>query len=203
MGGDLKEKNAIIIFTKNPEKGKVKTRLAQTIGNDKALYIYTILLHYTSSVTSQCNATRVVYFSDRLGDNQFFHDFLFKKNIQKGKDLGEKMYHAFEDLFKLNFERILIVGCDCYEITHEIINDAFTKLEIYDSVIGPAHDGGFYLLGIKQLKTELFLNKEWSTERVCEEAIQVFNHLNWTYFTLPILTDIDYEKDLGELKKYL
>lgn len=200
----MKDKNAIIIFTKNPEKGKVKTRLAASIGDDAALNIYKILLHHTANITKKIKADRYAFYADEIGGDEFFHQYFFNKEIQEGNDLGEKMYNAFSVLInKKKYQKVVIVGGDCYELTSQIIEQAFSLLENHDGVIGPAKDGGYYLLGLKEPYSALFLNKTWSTESVCDEAINTFISLNKTYSLLPILSDVDYEEDLGDLRKFL
>ena len=105
------------------------------------------------------------------------------------------MSRAFESIFHEQYDKILVIGTDCYELTAAIIQKAFHALDEYDAVIGPSADGGYYLLGMKKYYPFLFQNKVWSTATVCETTIQDFitNQLHHT--TLPILNDIDTESD--------
>ncbi|MBQ0908367.1 TIGR04282 family arsenosugar biosynthesis glycosyltransferase [Flavobacterium sp. F-328] len=192
----MQQKNAIILFTKNPELGKVKTRLAKTIGNEKALEIYKKLLHHTQTIVTPVAADKFLFYSDAIVRKDQWPETEFHKKVQHGSDLGERMKTAFQEVFSLGYTSVCIIGSDCYELTSTIIDDAFTQLETYDTVIGPTFDGGYYLLGMKKLHGFVFLNKTWSTETVYPDTIAGIQENSLTYFDLPKLTDIDEEKDL-------
>jgi rSAM/selenodomain-associated transferase 1 len=193
-------KNALIIFAKNLVYGKVKTRLAASIGNDAAFSIYKALLNYTRSVADLINADKIVFYSDKIEHNDEW-DNDYSKAIQHGKDLGERMKNAFKSSFKNDYNKAVVIGSDCPSLTEQIIEDAFEMLNEKDVVIGPAYDGGYYLLGIKKLHPHLFENIHWSTPYVLDETISVCNKNNLDYFLLPALHDIDEEKDLIHFKK--
>ncbi len=193
----------LIIFAKNPVLGKTKTRLAKTIGHENALKIYLHLLEHTAKETLKVPVTRHIYYASFIEKDDIFPDGEFIKNIQKGGDLGERMYEAFKDLFGQWAEKVVIIGTDCPELTGDIMNDAFAKLDHTDAVIGPAEDGGYYLLGFKNLKKDFFINKQWSSENVLLDTILDFNKLDLKYELLTPLNDVDYEKDLGSLKALL
>ncbi len=189
-------KNALIIFIKNPVPGKVKTRLARTIGEEKALAVYQKLVAHTQAICEKVDVDKFVYYSDFLDDINEWKDC--EPLLQSGIHLGERMENAFNQLFEdPAYEKAVIIGSDCYELTAEIIKEAFTRLNHYDVVIGPAFDGGYYLLGMKQLHTALFENKTWSTSTVLQQTISDLNQLQISYFLLPELSDIDEEKDLA------
>jgi len=115
---------------------------------------------------------------------------------QKGKDLGEKMQNAFQTVFNNGVSKTLIIGTDLPEISSEIINRSFELLNNNDIVIGPATDGGYYLLGMKNVYKELFTNLPWSTDKLFENTIDIINKLNLSISYLPRLSDIDTEEDL-------
>ena len=117
----IASKNALIIFTRNPELGKVKTRLAATIGNQSALEIYKLLIHHTVRITSTINANRYVFYSENIQQNDAWNPSIFKKELQNGKDLGERMQNAFDLLFKKGYQKIVIVGSDIYELEPDTI----------------------------------------------------------------------------------
>lgn len=196
-------KSALIIFTKNPEKGKAKTRLAKTIGNDNALLIYKELLSHTAQISKEVDVERYAFYSSHIGNNEYFEDDFFKKRIQKGDDLGEKMLNAFQELAENNFDKIVIIGSDCYDLKTNNLKDAFEALNYYDTVIGPAKDGGFYLLGLKEVIPSLFLNRVWSTDNVLKETVDILKNCNKTFTLLQTLSDVDYEEDLGDLKNLI
>lgn len=189
-------KNLLIIFYRNPELGRVKTRLAKTLGDEKALAIYLKLSSHTRSITESLAIDKIIYYSNFADTEDVWPNILFHKKIQHGNDLGEKMHHAFAQEFKNGYERICIIGTDCFELSADIIHQAFDQLQSHDAVIGPAKDGGYYLLGMKRLIPELFKYKSWSTDTVTHDTIEDLKNLNLTFTNLLELTDVDEEKDL-------
>ena len=192
----MQNKNAILLFTKNPELGKVKTRLAKTIGNERALEIYKKLLTHTQSIASPIDADKFVFYSDTINETDQWSAADYYKKLQFNGDLGQRMAAAFQEAFSLGYQSVCIIGSDCYELTSAIISEAFSKLSDHDVVIGPTHDGGYYLLGMKLLYKPLFLNKSWSTDTVFSDTINDFDTLSLTSYRLIKLSDVDEEKDL-------
>ena len=187
--------NALIIFTKNPVYGKVKTRLAATIGKKKTLEIYTDLINHTFLITKNFAGDKIVFYSDEIISDDVWKNG-YSKQRQHGNDLGEKMKTAFDFIFKNKNSKAIIIGTDCPELNEEIISKAFIQLDKHDIVIGPAADGGYYLLGMKKIQHQLFKNIEWSTDNVCKTTINLCKQNNLNYFLLPTLHDVDEEKDL-------
>ena len=188
--------NALIIFIKNPVKGKVKTRLAATIGDDMALEIYKKLLKHTLDIVEHVAVDKFLFFSDTIEESIGFVNTPVYKVIQSGNNLGDKMSNAFERLFKNKYKRIIIIGTDCPGITANILEEAFSKLNDKDVVIGPAVDGGYYLIGVNQEQSNLFDNIEWSTSAVLNSTIGRCKKNNLSYTLLEELSDVDEEKDL-------
>ncbi len=186
----------LIIFTKNPEAGKVKTRLASAIGDEKALEIYHALRQVTARATRKVNAERMVFFSDFIPSSDLFITEGFTARLQEGRDLGERMLHAINTGFEEGFQHIVLIGTDCYELTSAIIESAFLALRRTEAVIGPATDGGFYLIGLNRNLPELFLEREWSTPEVLETTTARLRQLGVAYELLPELSDIDTIEDL-------
>lgn len=193
------KKQALIVFVKNPVYGQVKTRLAATIGNKKALQIYQQLIQHTQSITQQLAVEKIVFYSDKIDANDLWQNE-YQKQIQTGNDLGERMMNAFNYVFQNNYLKAVIIGTDCAELTSEIIANAFNKLNENDVVIGPAADGGYYLIGMKELHQQLFTNIEWSTNKVLQITIERCQQNHLSYFLLEELHDIDEEKDLEYMK---
>jgi uncharacterized protein len=186
----------LIIFTKNPEAGQVKTRLAQAVGDEKALEVYEVLREHTALVTANVETERMVYFSRFIPPSDLFLTNTFTLKLQEGADLGERMLHAIRTGFATGFRHIVLIGTDCYELSSEHINQAFTALERSDAVVGPAIDGGFYLIGLNRLVPELFLNRQWSTPDVFRETIEILQRFAIPYELLAPLPDIDTFEDL-------
>lgn len=190
----------LIIFIKNPVLGKVKTRLAAGIGDHRALEVYMQLLEITRGVALKVNCTRNVFYSDEIVSDDW-EDDKFNKFVQEGEDLGERMKNAFEQVFALGAKKAVIIGSDCPQLTSAIVQEAFVKLDACDVVVGPASDGGYYLLGMKLMHVSLFNEMEWSTDRVRTETLQRIVQQQLTYSLLPVLTDIDTAQDLHLLNE--
>lgn len=191
-------KQALIVFIRKPELGKVKTRLAATLGNEKALAIYKKLLQHTQHIVTATGIDSFIFYADELVANDNWDFANFYKQLQTNGDLGIKMKTAFETVFAKGYLQVVIIGSDCYELNAEIIVEAFIALENNDVVIGKAVDGGYYLLGMQQLFSFLFKNKQWSTNSVATDTLQDCFTNNLSVFELPVLNDVDEEKDVPE-----
>ena len=185
---------ALIIFVRNPVLGKVKTRIAATIGDEKALAVYKHLLQHTKNITEHLPVTRFVFYADEIAINDLWNGY--EKCLQSGSDLGERMSNAFECLFEKGFTKIVIIGSDCYELDEQMISGSFLKLNEYEIVIGPATDGGYYLLGMQSPFKNLFENITWSSNSVLNESKKQIEQQNLSLFLLPLLNDVDEEKDI-------
>ena len=201
----MKNKNLLVLFIRNPELGKVKSRLAASIGNQKALNVYIELLNHTHQISLNVQADKNLYYSESVVNSDIWDETIFSKNVQRGNDLGEKMLNAFKDGFAEGHEKVVIIGSDIFELQSSHITNAFDDLEKFDTVVGPAQDGGYYLLGTKQLIPELFKNKKWGTESVLKDTIADLDGLFSVSF-LETLNDIDVISDINPdsyLGKYL
>lgn len=196
-------KKAIIIFVRNPELGKVKTRLAKVIGDEQALQIYQELLQHTHDATVEIACDRFVYYADNIVGQDIWEVENFEKRLQEGEGLGNRMMLAFFELFQQGYTRVVIIGSDCPELTTFIIENAFNKLDTTEVVIGPSADGGYYLLGLTHLIPELFKNKQWSTDTVLADTIKDTINLRKTCSFLSELFDIDTADDLRRYQKVL
>ncbi|RDV16207.1 glycosyltransferase [Pontibacter diazotrophicus] len=192
----MNDKKLLMLFVRNPELGKVKTRLAASVGPEKALEVYLQLLQHTRKVTSEIPVEKLVYYSDTVDTNDLWPNEEYQKRVQPPGDLGEKMEAAFAAAFEEGHTAVVIIGSDCLQLTPEIVLQAYHKLEQHDVVIGPALDGGYYLLGMKRLHPGLFRNKRWSTEHVFPDTLQDVERLQLSHALLPRLSDVDYVEDL-------
>lgn len=193
-------KRLLIIFTRNPELGKCKTRLAATVGDEAALAIYVFLLKHTVSLTENLEVTKQVHYSNKVHHNDLWDDAKFEKRQQQGADLGLRMQHAFEEGFKEGYEQIIIVGSDMHDLNQRELENAFSVLENNDYVLGPAEDGGYYLLGMSQLKAELFQNKNWGTSSVLKDTLT--NLEDESLQLLPQKNDVDYYEDIKDIEVF-
>ena len=187
-------KNLLLVFTRNPELGKVKTRLAKTVGNATALKIYTFLLKRTRDIVVKVSADKAVYYSVKVRENDIWDASIFQKHQQVGEDLGIRMLHAFKNGFKAGYEKVMIIGSDLYDLTAETIENAFIALENNEVVIGPAEDGGYYLLGMNSLEEKVFKNKDWGTETVRKDTLEDLKDKK--VFLLGELNDVDVFEDI-------
>ena len=187
-------KNLLLVFTRNPELGKVKTRLAKTVGNATALKIYIFLLERTRDIAVKVAADRAVYYSVKIRENDIWDATIFQKHQQFGEDLGLRMLHAFKNGFKAGYEKVMIIGSDLYDLTAETIENAFIALENNEVVIGPAEDGGYYLLGMNSLEEKIFKNKDWGTETVRKDTLEDLKDKK--VFLLGELNDVDVFEDI-------
>ncbi|MEN3323060.1 TIGR04282 family arsenosugar biosynthesis glycosyltransferase [Mariniflexile soesokkakense] len=196
-------KKAIIIFTRNPELGQCKTRLAKTIGDAAALGIYKHLLIHTATIAKSTNADKYVFYSKTIQKNDIWDASIFRKKLQEGFDLGAKMQNAFTDIFALGYKKVIIIGSDLLDLKPKHIDLAFEALHETDVVIGPAKDGGYYLLGMNVMQNDVFKNKAWGTSTVLKETLE--NLKDSAYHLLEELNDIDTFEDMRhyqELEKY-
>ncbi len=188
------QKNLLIVFVKNIVLGKVKTRLAKTIGSNGALNVYIKLYDITERESLLVKKTDThVYFSDVVINSKWKNA---QKSVQQGADLGEKMMNAFKKGFEDGYQNIICIGSDLPEISSEIIENAFEKLNQTDLVFGPATDGGYYLLGMNKPLFYIFDNKPWSTNALLELTINEISNKQNTYTLLDVLNDIDTIEDL-------
>lgn len=183
----------LIVFLRLPQKGKVKTRLAEKLGDDKAFAIYEQLVKHTLATVRKINWP--VYFfydgglpapSEQLSSAHYF--------LQAEGDLGQRMQQAFSLVLK-NYSKAVIIGSDCPGLTGNIIDQAFASLVAHEVAIGPAVDGGYYLLGCKKLNPILFDDIQWSSASVLTETIRRCAGSGLSYALLPQLRDVDTLED--------
>ena len=179
----------LIVFVKNPVPGQVKTRIARSVGEHKAVEVYRHLLVYTQQLVKSFAAQCVVYYGDFVNPNDGWNGY--PKQQQTGADLGERMLNAFQEQFVTGAKKIVIIGSDCLDITPDHLLQAIDVLDTVDVVIGPATDGGYYLLGINQLHPFLFQEMPWSQPELCQRTEWAVLQHGLTFARLDELTDID------------
>lgn len=187
------QSNALIVFARKPVLGKVKTRLAAQIGDEAALRIYQRLLTHTREVAMHAHCSTHVFLTEQPADI-FWQDF--RLHLQADGDLGQKMHTAFAELFGEGCGKVLIIGSDCPGLQVAHVQKAFDALDEHDVVIGPAADGGYYLLGMNRLHGQLFQAKSWSTDAVYAQTVAELEASGLTYMALPVLHDVDTAEDL-------
>jgi uncharacterized protein len=186
----------IIVFLRHPEKGKVKTRLAASIGEDRALEVYERLLSHTLATASVMPFDKQAWFADGVSKGSPWEKAGFKVFAQQEGDLGRRMAQAFSRAFSEGYQHVVIIGTDCPGLTADLLNEAFDQLATHDVVIGPADDGGYYLLGMRGPFLKLFDGIRWSTDSVADETERLCVENKLGYTMLRPLGDIDREEDL-------
>jgi len=187
-------KNLLLIFTRNPVLGKCKTRLAATVGDESALEIYKFLLQHTVAITKSLTAAKQVYYSEEIKEDDIWDSKFYDKKLQSGQDLGVRMANAFQEGFASGFEKIIVIGSDMFDLDQKDIEIAFSTLAENDFVIGPAQDGGYYLLGMSTFNAELFQNKEWGKPTVLEATLKNLKDEKMTL--LDERNDVDLYEDI-------
>ncbi len=191
----------VAVFAKYPEPGKVKTRLAKSVGPEAAAAIYERLLgHFIEHTLVKLPASdfAVTWFCEPSAPLEKYAALFsftgFAVESQVGADLGERLKHALEHLRKSQ-ERVMVVGTDCIDLSPDIVQKAALSLETTDLTVGPTGDGGYYLLGLKQVSEALFDGIPWSTSQVLPLTLATADSLKWKTHLLPPLRDIDDAKD--------
>lgn len=191
-------KSLLIIFVKNLVPGHVKTRLAEEIGIDGALDVYQYLVEYTAEITKDLEMDKAIFYSEYVEIEDIWDVEKYKLFIQKGADLGERMQNAFAKGFELGYKQVVIIGSDSIELTDKHINEAFKELDNNEFVIGPAKDGGFYLLGMKKPNPQLFTDKKYSHKNVLNELLTEISKTKLEFHLLEEINDIDTFQDLKD-----
>ncbi len=184
------QKDLLIIFARPPVEGKVKKRLAATLGQAAALRIYRKLLKHTLTLANQAGTPFRIYYAEQppAHTEQPY-------TLQQGHDLGERMLHAFRQELK-NFERVCLIGSDCPYIKQGDLCTAFDALTDHDVVLGPASDGGYYLIALKQPLSALFTTIDWGTDRVLQQTLEVCHQQGYSYYLLNTYSDVDRPDDI-------
>ena len=194
------DNRCLLFFIKNPEKGKVKTRLASAMGDEMAVKLYRrFLLEMLSTLNRGTFLFYLCFYpenslndlKDWLGDHYLY-------TPQRGENLGERMKNGFVEAFSMNFKRVVLIGSDIPDLPIEFIEEAFHSLKEKDVVIGPSFDGGYYLVGFRDrsFSPQVFEEIPWSTDRVFEETMKVLKQEKLAVHTLPPWRDIDTIEDL-------
>jgi uncharacterized protein len=192
--------SCLIIFTRYPEPGKTKTRLIPALGENGAAQLHRRMAEHTVQQALALSCHIEVWYvggSEELMQNWLGTDLLYRE--QPIGDLGDRMCAAFRSAFEQSYQSVMIVGTDCPGLTTALLIEGFAALQSQVVTIGPAIDGGYYLIGLRCLVPELFKGISWSTAMVLKETLQVADRLNLDFKLLPYLHDIDIPEDL----KYL
>lgn len=207
MDGRERLSGCLLVFIKSPEKGTVKSRLVEAIGEKQARELYQNFVLDLLETLEKTAAER------RYDLKLYFHPPESGKTIagwlgnkydfrpQRGKDLGERMHNAFLEVFSEGFDLALLIGSDIPDLPEKTIADGFASLQNSGAVIGPSLDGGYYLIGFRSpaFLPEIFADMPWGTGGVLERTIKILKHSHDGFSTLPAQRDMDTCADLKDL----
>ncbi|MFH1215892.1 MAG: TIGR04282 family arsenosugar biosynthesis glycosyltransferase [Pseudomonadota bacterium] len=194
----------LILFTRFPQPGMAKTRLIPVLGEHGAADLQRRMAAFMFERAQKIRTTKDVavevhYCGGDEGEVRSWVPTAFQLKVQCKGDLGKRLHHATNTAFAEGRGKIVVIGSDCPSLTEEILEDAFQKLNHADVVIGPAHDGGYYLIGLRKSSDCLWKNISWGTEKVLRQTIGQAEAYGLSFLFLPPLADIDRPEDLTEL----
>lgn len=196
-------KECLIIFTRYPEPGTTKTRLIPALGAEGAAKLQQQMTEQKLAEALQLQSSYPILIEVHFtgGNQQLMQDWLgniIYKQQSEG-DIGCRMAAAFQSAFEAGINRVVLIGIDCPDLNAALMAEAFQALKTHDLVLGPAQDGGYYLIGLNQLNSELFIGISWSTAKVLQQTQNIAQKLQLSVSYLPILSDIDRPEDLAYL----
>lgn len=196
----------VIVFLKLPEPGLAKTRLAAAIGVEAALALYREMVHHTMKQVMESGLNMCIHYAGSGDPAGYFPD-LAPYSIttpQAGTDLGERMANSFESVFENGAESALLIGCDIPRVTARVLRKAAHLLDRADAVLGPAQDGGYYLIGLNRpsFHRRIFADIPWGTAAVLSETIHRLTTVGMKTAQLDRLSDIDTVDDLDRLIRF-
>ncbi|MCM8542644.1 MAG: TIGR04282 family arsenosugar biosynthesis glycosyltransferase [Lentisphaeraceae bacterium] len=194
----------VFIYCRYPELGKVKTRIARECGDVIALALYEKMLDAVFENVKNSSYPFEVHYTgcDKASVDTWLKGVESKKQISGS--LGEKLKHSVSEWFESSDEAIVIVGSDQLEIDQSVLEETEENLKKNDVVLGPAEDGGYYLIAMNKAYLQLFDGINWGTETVLEETQNKILESGLSYYLLNEKNDIDYLKDVpAEWKKEL
>jgi hypothetical protein len=194
-------RSCLMLFARYPEAGKVKTRLIPAVGGEGAACIYQEMAEYTlhqaRAVASTKGTALQLWFTG--GNQDALRHWLgpdLTYYAQPEGDLGTRLMHAFQSVFDQGYRAVIAIGTDCPALDSGILIQALESLENHELVLGPATDGGYYLIGLRRPIPELFRGIAWSTAEVLQQTEAIAEQLSLSRYRLASLTDIDNPEDL-------
>lgn len=191
--------NALVIMAKAPEGGDVKTRLSPMFNTAERVALYRQMLHCTVRRLSSVPGTQTLLAYSPDGAADAFQGYALPTFPQGGGDLGQRMHRIIKHTLAHGYERVAVVGADIPGLTTEIIQGALYALLKADVAIGPASDGGYYLIAMNRPRAEIFSNIQWSTDHVLSQTLQAARGLGLTVKIMEPLDDLDTPEDMERL----
>jgi rSAM/selenodomain-associated transferase 1 len=188
------------IFARPPRPGTVKTRLIPDIGANKAARVYQYCLEHCIEVARQSGLDYRLYLSDTCDDELFQNE---EHSLQKGDDLGARMFNALREMLADNPDGAIVIGSDCLDMSPRHLRQAAQALADHELVLLPAFDGGYALIGCTSAHPELFKAVSWSSSAVLQQTIDNARKLDYRVSLLETVRDIDTLQDLEHYPELL
>jgi rSAM/selenodomain-associated transferase 1 len=199
---DSETRNRLVVFTRYPQAGKVKTRLIPALGEEGAADLHCRMTRHTLAAAGELadHGLASVELCYTGGGEQemrrlFGEELKMVPQLDEG-DLGERMHTAFQRCFSEGAGKVVIVGTDCPGLSGRIMLRAFDELDHAPLVLGPARDGGYYLIGLTGLPPKLFEGIPWGTDQVLQLTVNLAKRLELPVNLLIPLDDVDRPEDL-------
>lgn len=192
-------RQAVILFTRVPIPGRTKTRLMPFLSGEECAALHSELIRETYRSCCETGADILICYTPKeeevrlkrlIGDGQRFFP-------QQGDGLGERMSYAFAEAFQLGYERVLLIGTDIPGITSDILKEAFQSLEKYDAVVNPTEDGGYYLIGLKEARDDIWDVPHYGSNTVLQDTLCRLEEAGLQVFTGQECRDIDTKEDMA------
>jgi len=200
---------ALLVFAKTPKPGKVKTRLLAAVSPEAAAALHAACIEDTLRLALKLRGCDVFVFA--AGGTRYFRKLVKKRGSdarvtvlpQRGADLGARMEGAFRKCFAMGYREVVVIGTDTPWMGSARVRQAFAELRATDVVIGPAEDGGYYLLGTRKIVADIFRGIPWGTERVIELTLKKIVALRLRSRLLRRDFDLDRPEDLERAARML
>lgn len=190
--------SCLVQFAKAPLQGQVKTRMQPALGEAGCLKFHQALVEHQFSLHYQAGVSDFELWCS--AEHPFFDQLVAAANIplyvQRGEDLGQRMFNAFHSRFQ-QYSYVILIGSDCPFLDSDYVIEAINRLKQgAPAVFGPATDGGYVLIGLSRVDISLFEGVRWGTDQVMSQTRDRLKALDWSWEELPHLSDIDRPEDL-------
>jgi uncharacterized protein len=198
----MDNKKCVLVFIKFPERGKVKSRLSEAFDADMVLALYEcFVFDLLETLKKETYSLKICFSPPEAYDSVVrWIGKGYTYMPQKGDNLGERMKNAFMDTFSEGYPEVVLIGSDIPDLNVEVLHEAFA-FDLYDASIGPASDGGYYLIGFtnRTFLPEIFTGTEWGTDKVLQQTMELFKRHQYTVRVLPVWHDVDRPEDVQAL----
>ncbi len=197
----LRPSDHLIVFSRFPIAGQAKTRLIPALGPEGAARLQAALTQHTLKIAETFCAAypcelEVCFAGGNADSMRHVFGATFRYSEQRGNNLGERLEYAVSAAFVDGAKRVVVIGTDCPQIDTSILSQAFQSLLTLEIVLGPAIDGGYYLIGLRRSRPELFQAIDWGTNRVLRQTLEIARYNRCEVHQLTPLADVDHPEDL-------